>query len=185
MARVAAAKPGVTTPQPRGQARHFFWSLAKIRLTGLALFASGAAAILAGAVTRNLIVHGLCLTWLISVCWLLYALARRASCTAAVLSIDRRGILDRRLLPRPIAWQEIERICPLDSDRSHVVDITLRWPESTLADARWAVRIGAYCQRGYGIPAVTISTLLLMGSVGELLEAVAQHRPDLVPATNQ
>jgi hypothetical protein len=185
MARVAAAEPGLIPPQPLGHATHFHWSLSKVRLAAVALFGSAAAAILAGTATRSSIVQGLCLIWLSSVCWLMHALARRAACNAAVLSIDRRGILDRRLMSRPIAWQEIAYIAPVDTDRSHVVDITLRWPDTTLCDARWAVRIGAYCQRGYGIPAVTISTLLLAGSVGELLEAVAQYRPDLLPAGNQ
>ena len=41
------------------------------------------------------------------------------------------------------------------------------------------------CQIGYGVPAVTISMLLLEGNVAELLNAVAQYRPDLLHDSNR
>jgi hypothetical protein len=56
---------------------------------------------------------------------------------------------------------------------------------ATLRETRWPVRIGAYCQMGYGVPAVTISMLLLDGNVSEMLEAIAQYRPDLLHDTNR
>ena len=60
-----------------------------------------------------------------------------------------------------------------------------RWPKTTLAGTRWLVRIGALCQLGYGVPAVTISMLLLEGNISELLAAVAQYRPDLLHHSNR
>jgi hypothetical protein len=36
-----------------------------------------------------------------------------------------------------ITWQEIEAICPTGLDRSHVVDVHLRWPEATVGRTRW------------------------------------------------
>jgi len=101
------------------------------------------------------------------------------------LSVDQRGILDRRLMARRIEWQEIGAICPVDANRSHTVDIRLRWPRTTLDQTRWLVRIGALCQIGYGVPAVTLSMLLLDGDVSELLEAVAEYRPDLLHYVNR
>ena len=65
-------------------------------------------------------------------------------------------------MPRRIEWQEIDLIYPVNTDRNHTVDIKLRWPKATLAGTRWLVRIGALCQMGYGVPAVTISMLLLL-----------------------
>jgi hypothetical protein len=88
------------------------------------------------------------------------------------------------LISRPIAWQEIKAIWPVNADRSHTIDIELRWPKTTLRDARWSVRVGAYCQIGYGVPAVTISMLLLDGGVSDLLNAIAQYRPDLLDYSN-
>jgi hypothetical protein len=78
-----------------------------------------------------------------------------------------------------------ESICPVSTERSHVVDIMLRWPRVTLGKTRWPVRIGAYCQAGYGVPAVTINMLLLEGNVSEMLDAVARYRPDLLHCTNR
>lgn len=130
-------------------------------------------------------IQWLCIGWLAGVALMMDRLSRRARVEADVLSIDERGILDRRLMSRPFAWQEIEAICPVDIDRNHVVDIRLRWPKDSLSETRWSVRIGAYCQIGYGVPAVSISMLLLDGNVGELLDAVAQHRPDLLHCMNR
>ena len=87
-------------------------------------------------------------------------------------------------MSRHIAWQEIKAIWPVNADRNHTIDIELRWPETTLRDTRWSVRVGAYCQMGYGVPAVTISMLLLDGSVSDLLNAIAQYRPDLLDYSN-
>jgi hypothetical protein len=88
-------------------------------------------------------------------------------------------------MPRHIKWQEIEGICSVDTSRSRTVDIRLRWPRTTLEQTRWSVRIGAHCQTGYGVPALTISMLLLDGNVSELLDAVAEYRPDLLHCINR
>jgi hypothetical protein len=127
----------------------------------------------------------LCLAWLLAVAFLMHGLARRAADREVVLSIDRRGILDRRLMPSHLEWQDIAAICVVDRERSRVVDIALRRPDFTLSGTRWAVRIGALCQRGYDVPAITISLLLLEGSVGDLLDAIALFRPELLHHENQ
>jgi hypothetical protein len=99
--------------------------------------------------------------------------------------VDQYGIVDRRLMTRRIAWQEIAEIYPVEPDRNQTVDIALRWPKVTLRETRWPVRLGAYCQIAYGIPAVTISMLLLNGSVSDLMNAVALYRPDLLHSANR
>jgi hypothetical protein len=162
----------------------FGWGLAEIRIAALVLLGAAAPAAF-DFVVPDPFVKWLCALWLAGVALLMHGLVRRASAEAVVLSIDRRGILDRRLMSKRIAWQEIEAICPVDADRSHVVDIRLRWPKDTLAETRWPVRIGAYCQVAYGVPAVTISMLLLEGNVSEMLTAVARYRPDLLHRTNR
>jgi hypothetical protein len=170
----------VAEPQGNGDAcaTSFTWSRAKIRVAGLAL--AGATAPAAAGMSVP-VLRWICLAWLIGVALLMHGLSRRAADDGVVLLVDRRGILDRRLLPTYITWQDIKAVCPVDPDRARVVDISLRWPRDTLAEARWQVRIGARCQNGYGIPAVTISMLLLEGSVSDLLAAIARHRPDLLP----
>jgi hypothetical protein len=162
----------------------FTWSHAKIRVASIVL-AGMATPAAAGFLASTPFVKWLCLSWLIGIVLVLHRLSRRAFANEVVLSIDQRGILDRRLMSRHIEWQEIEGICQVHSDRSDVVDIKLRWPKLTLRGTRWPVRLGAYLQPGYGVPAVTISMLLLEGRVSELLDAVAQYRSDLLHHTNR
>lgn len=157
----------------------FRWSRAKIRIAGLVLLGAATPAV-AGLLVSVPFVTWLCVAWLFGVAVLMHGLSRRASDDSVVLSVDRHGILDRRLMPRHIAWPEIEIVYPVATDRNQVVDMALRWPKKTLREARWKVRLGAYCQTGYGVPAVTISMLLLEGSVSDLLAAMAEYRPDLV-----
>jgi len=160
------------------------WSFSKIRIISLVLLGTAAPAI-AGFLVSGSFVRWLCVTWLAGVALLMRGLGRRAVADTVVLSVDQRGILDQRLMAKHITWQEIEAICPVDTDRSYVVDIELRWPRVTLGEARWPVRIGAYCQMAYGVPAITVSMLLLDGNVCDLLNAVAQYRPDLLHCKNR
>ena len=140
----------------------FVWSLAKIRVAALILFGAAMPA-LVGFMLPIPLVRWLCLAWLLGVALLMSGLSRRAFDDSVVLSVDQRGILDRRLMARRIEWQEIGAICPVDTDRSHTVDIRLRWPRTTLDQTSWPVRIGAHCQIGYGVPAVTFSICCLTG----------------------
>jgi hypothetical protein len=162
----------------------FIWSLAKIRIASLALLGTAMPAAVGFTISPPF-VRWLCLAWLAGVAFLMHGLSQRARSGAVVLSVDRCGILDRRLMTRHIKWQEIEAIWPVNTDRSHVVDIMLRWPKTTLGKTRWSSRIGAHCQTGYGIPAITINVLLLDCDVSEVLEAVARYRPDLLHHTNR
>jgi hypothetical protein len=162
----------------------FSWSIAKIRFAAFVLLGAATPAAIGFAISSTF-VKWLCLIWLLGVALLMRLLSQRATTEAVVVTIDQRGILDRRLMSKRIDWQEIEAICPVNIDRSSVVDLKLRWPEITLAETWWPVRIGAACQRGYNVPAVTISMLLLEGQVSELLYAVAQYRPDLLHHTNR
>jgi hypothetical protein len=176
----------VERPRPfsAGDETCFTWSFAKIRI---------ACVVLAGAATpaavvfflSNPLLQWFCLAWLLGIAVLMHRLSRRTLADAIVLSIDEWGIFDRRLTSRRIEWHEIEAVCPVNIDRSYVVDIRLRRPQDTLAGTRWPVRIGAHCQSGYGVPAVTISLLFLECNVSDLLDAIYQHRPDLLHCMNR
>jgi hypothetical protein len=162
----------------------FGWSLAKLRIACFVLVSAAAPA--SGAVLLSVpLLRWLGIAWLASVAFLMHGLSRRACENVVVLLVDQHGILDRRLMLRHIRWQEIAAICAIDTERSHVVDIELRWPKSTLGKTRWPVRIGAYCQIVSNVPAVSISMLLLDGSVSDFLQAVAQYRPDLLHHSNR
>jgi hypothetical protein len=171
-------------PAQRTDSISLGWSHAKIRKACLVLAGAAMTAAVFFAVSPPF-VRWLCFVWLLGIAFLIHRLNRRAATDTVVLSIDRRGILDQRLMPRHIEWHEIEAVCPTDIDRGHVVDIRFRWPTLTLAQARWPAGLGAYCQRGHGIPAITISVLLLEGNVSDILDAIAQHRADLLHPTNR
>jgi hypothetical protein len=169
-------------PAPHTCAR-FSWSIEKLRFAALVLVAAALpAAILAVSSTGAVRVLGL--AWLFAVARLAHGIARRATSGTAVLMIDQSGILDLRLMPRRIGWHEIETVFPVHLDRSRVVDLSLRWPNVTLAGTRWLTRLGAILQRAQGVPAITISMLLLDGQVADLLAAIARYRPDLVSASS-
>jgi hypothetical protein len=160
----------------------FSWSIEKLRVAAFVLVAAALpAAILAMASTAAVRVLGL--AWLFAIARLAHGIAYRATSGTAVLMIDQSGILDLRLMSRRIGWHEIETVFPVNLDRSRVVDLSLRWPNITLAGTRWLTRLGALLQRAQGVPAITISMLLLDGQVADLLAAIARYRPDLVPAS--
>jgi len=161
----------------------FSWIIAKLRFAALLLvWASLPAAILA-TVPSVAAVRVLGLAWLFAIARLAHGIARRATSGTGVLMIDQSGILDLRLMPRRIGWHEIEMVFPVNLDRGKVIDLSLRWPDTTLAGTRWLTRIGAILQQAYGVPAITISMLLLDGQVADLLAIIARYRPDLVPAS--
>jgi hypothetical protein len=169
--------PGTNTPAC------FSWSIEKLRFAALVLVATALPAAILVLTPSTAAVRMLGLTWLFAIARLAHGIARRATSGATVLMIDQSGILDLRLMPRRIGWHEIETVFPVNLDRSRVVDVSLRWPDITLAGTRWLTRLGAIVQQAQGVPAITISMLLLDGQVADLLAAIARYRPDLVPAS--
>ncbi len=171
-------------PDCQGAGVAFMWSHAKLRIACLVLLAAATPAV-AGFALSAPVVRWLSVAWLAVIAFFMHCLSRRACDPLVVVLVDQRGIFDRRIMPRPIAWQEIAAICPVDTDRSCVIDIDLRWPKITLGKTRWSVRIGAYCQTAYNVPAVSISMLLLESNASQFLQAVAQYRPDLLHHSNR
>jgi hypothetical protein len=161
----------------------FSWSREKLRFMALVLVAAALPAATLATTPTVAAVRVLGLAWLFAIARFAHGIARRARSGAGVLMIDQSGILDSRLMPRRIGWHEIEMVFPVNLDRGKVIDLSLRWPDTTLAGTRWLTRIGAVLQQAYGVPAITISMLLLDGQVADLLAAIARHRPDLVPSS--
>jgi hypothetical protein len=119
--------------------------------------------------------------WLALCAHALWGLFARAIDRRPIVRIDARGVLDTRLLPRPIEWWEIESFYPVDMSRSHVVELRLRHPHRTLASARWHMRLGLDWHRSLDLPHVCISLLLLEGNVMNVLAAIQRHAPHLLP----
>ena len=173
-------------PPPRQlECTCFHWSPDKVRIAQFVLAGMMLLPLTVGLLGSAESLRLLCLACLVPIYVQARKFDRALSGTSAVLIVDSRGILDRRLMPRPISWQEIEAICEVNTERSQVIDIQLRWPMETLQGTRWRVRIGACCQAGWNVPAVTISMLLLDGSAIDLIGAIARHRPDLLHPENR
>jgi hypothetical protein len=119
--------------------------------------------------------------WLALCAHALWGLFARAVERRPIVRIDARGILDTRLLPRPIEWWEIESFYPVNVGRSHVVELRLRDPRRTLASARWHMRLGLDWHRPLDLPHVCISLLLLEGSMTDVVAAIQRHAPHLLP----
>jgi hypothetical protein len=128
---------------------------------------------IAGAIWIGLCANTLC------------GLLERAVDLRLIVRIDERGILDTRLLPRPIKWSEIDFFYPIDLGRSQVVELSLRHPHRTLAEAPWHMRVGLNWHRPLDLPHVCISLLLLDGTVTDVIEAIRCHAPHLVPRHTQ
>ena len=162
----------------------FSWSRRKIRFAAVALLGFAVPAV-AGFAVAGSFGKWVCLAWLTGVAALMGLLCRRAASEEIVLTINERGIFDRRLMPRQIDWQEIEAVCHVNMNGGHVIDLRLRWPKTTLRGTPWRVRIGAFCQTGFDVTAVTISMLLLGGRASDVVDAIARYRPDLLSAANR
>jgi hypothetical protein len=91
----------------------FSWSIAKIRFAALVLLGAALPAAIGLAASGSL-PKCLSLAWLLGIAYLMHLLSWRATTETIVLTIDRRGILDRRLMSKRIGWHEIEAICPVD-----------------------------------------------------------------------
>src|ERR1700730_13620058 len=87
----------------------FSWGTNKVRTASLLLLGAPIPAA-AGIFIADPFVKWLCVAWMLGIAHLMHLLGKRASANAIVLTIDERGILDRRLLARRIEWQEIEAI---------------------------------------------------------------------------
>jgi len=108
-------------------------------------------------------------------------LLERAARRRPIVRVDAQGLFDLRLLPRPIAWGEIEAFYPVDLDRSRVVELRLRHPHRTLAAAPWHVRLGLDWPRHLDLPHLCVSLLLLDGRVTDVVAAIRRYAPHLVP----
>jgi len=158
----------------RSPPRHRWLAIVVAAAAGLVvpvLILDSAAAQVLGAIWLGLCAHVACRH------------LERAAERHPVVVIDARGILDTRLLPRPIEWGEIASFYPIDVSRSHVVELRLRNPHRSLADAPCHMRLGLDWFRKLDLPDVCINLVLLDGTVTEVIEAIRCHAPHRVPRT--
>ena len=160
------------------------WSRRKIRSLALMVSVAAMASIpLIQAADEGVRIIGLIWIGLLSLP--LIDLYRRQHNRDPVIVIDSQGILDRRILARPIGWWEISCVLPANVEQGHVVELRLRHPDCTFSACDsirrklWAP-IDA-CLRRIGLPDVCLNLLLVDACPTQLLSAIGRHRPDLLP----
>lgn len=84
-----------------------------------------------------------------------------------------------------LRWQDVKRIAEVRTRSAKAIDIELRWPETFSAHSSRAVRFGAWCQSALKLPAITLSLWLVEANAQTFLDAVRQHRPDLLHVNNR
>jgi hypothetical protein len=84
-----------------------------------------------------------------------------------------------------LRWQDVKRIPEVRTRSAKAIDIELRWPETFSAHSSRAVRFGAWCQCALKLPAITLSLWLVEADAKTFLDAVCQHRPDLLHVNNR
>ena len=160
------------------------WSRRKIRFVGGMLVTAAAAGLpLILATDDGVRIVGL--VWIGLLALPLSDLYRRSLERAPVIRIDNQGILDQRILARPIGWWEIASVLPVNSDHGRVVELRLRHPHCTLPERgpvkRWLWAPMDACLHRIGLPDVCLNLLLVDATPTQLLQAIGRHRPDLLP----
>lgn len=179
-----AAKSGgteqVAAGMPARQTYDFYWSRRALCLSGwvLALFTL---AMLPVVFAEGLGVRVLGLLGLAAILRLSLGVASRATFTGPVLSIDMLGITVRRLGARRVHWQEIATFVKADLAHARTIEFFLKWPERQREGRRAGLRFGAWLQQHMGLPAATISLLLIDARAEEVARAITEFRPGLLP----
>lgn len=183
----SSASPGGQAPVARDGrelnssiAYAFYWSHRRLRRLGIAT-AMLAIASAPAMLSQSTPLRALCLGWFMMLAAVANGLARRVKSHEPVITIDRLGLRDSRTLERPIYWQDIRTLCRCHPTRSRVVELFLIHPRRITAKQRSWIRFGGWLQRAFGVPAVTISLLLVDASAADIFSAIAIFRPGLIP----
>jgi hypothetical protein len=103
---------------------------------------------------------------------------RRYPQSGPVLTIGDDGILDRRLGPDPVPWDEITRLATVRVWGHDVLELKLTGPERFLAPPALVTRILVPVHRAMGLSPLLVSPAELDASFGDLLHAVRRFRPE-------
>lgn len=109
-----------------------------------------------------------------------FALLRRRTIHEPVVIVSADGILDTRILERPIPWAAIARVEAFEAEHVPFIGLHFKDIAAALAEAKPTVRILAQVQRWIGFPPVSINMTPLNGSNEDLVHAIAVFQPDLV-----
>jgi hypothetical protein len=158
---------------------NFHWDPGKVRLIGV-----GVAAIAALGLLLLLQDDGgakvLGLAWTVVLLTLAIALLRRARETDPIVTVDARGIFDKRLSAHYIPWDNIRAVASLEAEQLTFVGIDLKPDAAVYGQLRIMHRVMRWPNRILRFPSLSIAMHVLNGTTEDLLTAVSRFRPDLI-----
>ncbi len=112
--------------------------------------------------------------WIAAFVALFVSLVHRSRSLLPVITVDERGLFDRRGFKAPVPWSDIGAVEPLVVEGMSLVGIALT--DEALGAARPLLRSMKWPNRLFGMPAFSISMHPLDGSAEDLIAAIARHR---------
>lgn len=109
-----------------------------------------------------------------------FELLRRRSIHTPVVIVSEDGILDARILDRPISWDAVSRVEAFEAEHVPFIGLHFKDVVTALPGAKRSVKLLARVQPWLGFPPVSIKMTPLNGSNEDLVQAIATFRPDLV-----
>ncbi len=117
--------------------------------------------------------------WVAVFAALIARLEHHARSRAVVITVDSKGLFDRRMTVAPLAWPDIAGIEEFEAEHMRYVGVELRDPAAATSRLRWLPWTARPLHRIFGFPALSISTSLLDGTTDDLLAAIQRLRPGL------
>ncbi len=118
--------------------------------------------------------------WIAVFVALFVSLIRKSRSLLPVITVDERGLFDRRGFNAPIPWSDIGDVEPLEVEGMTVVGVNLT--EQALDKARPLLRWMKWSNRLLRMPTFSISMHPLDGSAEDLIAAIAHHRAQGAPS---
>lgn len=161
----------------------FCWSRGALLATAALMAGIGALGLLMLLQPESM-VRAAGLAWFCAFALFAGLLLARLADTKPVVTISAAGIHDRRISEAPIPWHALADVQGFEVENSSFVGLNFHDPRTALAGAKTVQRLFAPLHPLFGLPAVSISMMLLDGGDDDLLAAMAKHRSDSIkPAT--
>lgn len=109
--------------------------------------------------------------------WLV-AMAARLMWQGPVIVIDKDGILDQRIGPRPIPWARITQLYPFRARSQLYIAVIPDNPDEFAAPPGRLDRMSLWTSDAMRLPRYSISTMGLTGSTRAVMAAMARFMPD-------
>ena len=95
-----------------------------------------------------------------------------------ILRFDAQGVLDQRIGPNVIPWDEIDEIYLFRARSQRFLAVVVADPDKYAAPSHWADKLSLWMNRMIGLPRFSLGLMGLDGSTTQILEAMTAHLPE-------